>query len=238
MGVCFLQPNNPKFTDDMFKSCLQKAPEKSIIVLEDIDALFNNRHSMNRSCPLTFTGLLNGLDGIGNAVGQLFVLSTNHLERLDPALIRSGRVDRKFEFSYCTDEALQLMFQRFYPETKLADDFVKAVRAKTSAVTAADLQQAFIANMENSDKELLEYMDTEFDLGARKADEEAFEELDKKLQFQWSQDLKPRVESPRHARSVFLLVDRHIHYHCSLIYLCQGVFSRLAGLIYSLQHVS
>merc|ERR1712156_36673 len=41
-NVCFLQPNNPKFTDDMFKSCLQKAPEKSIIVL----------------------------DGIGNAVGQ------------------------------------------------------------------------------------------------------------------------------------------------------------------------
>merc|ERR1719361_2864175 len=286
MNVCFLHPNDPRFTDDTFKTCLQDAPENSIIVLEDIDALFNDRNSMNKSCPLTFTGLLNGLDGIGNAVGQLFVLSTNHLERLDPALIRSGRVDRKFEFSYCTDESLQLMFQRFYPDTKLADDFVAAVRAKTSAVTAADLQQAFIANMENSDKELLEYMDSEFDLGARKADEEAFEELDKKLQrerkllelkktterrgraesvgggsqsrggegvgnhsdshqngrkkrrFQWSQDPKPRVESPRHARSVFLLVDRHIHYHCSLIYLCQGVFSRLAGLIYSLQHVS
>merc|ERR1719216_98556 len=60
----------------------------------------------------------------------------------------------------------------------------------------------------------------------------------KKRRFQWSQDLKPRVENPRHARSVFLLVDRHIHYHCSLLYLCQGVFSRLAGLIYSLHHVS
>jgi len=180
--VCFLQPNNAKFTDDMFKTCLQKAPEKSIIVLEDIDALFNNRHSMNRSCPLTFTGLLNGLDGIGNAVGQIFVVSTNHLERLDPALIRSGRVDRKFEFSYCTDEVLQLMFERFYPETKLGEDFVAAVRAKTSAVTAADLQQAFIANMNKSDKQLLEYVETDFDLGARKADEIAFQELDKKLQ--------------------------------------------------------
>merc|ERR550534_1316392 len=136
---------------------------------------------MNRSCPLTFTGLLNGLDGIGNAVGQIFVLSTNHLERLDPALIRSGRVDRKFEFSYCTDEALQLMFQRFYPKTKLAEEFVMAVRKKTDAVTAADLQQAFIANMHNSDKEMLEYMETEFDLGARKAEEESFAEIDRKL---------------------------------------------------------
>jgi len=177
--VCFLQPNNPKFTDDMFKSCLQKAPEKSIIVLEDIDALFNNRHSMNRSCPLTFTGLLNGLDGIGNAVGQLFVLSTNHLERLDPALIRSGRVDRKFEFGFCSDEALQLMFQRFYPDTTLGDEFVAATRAKADQVTAADLQQAFIHCMNNSDKELIEYMETQFELGAR--NDEEFAELDRKI---------------------------------------------------------
>lgn len=179
--VCFLQPNDPKFTDDVFKSCLQSAPEKSIIVLEDIDALFNNRHSMNRTCPLTFTGLLNGLDGIGNAIGQLFVLSTNHLERLDPALIRSGRVDRKFEFSYCTDEALQLMLSRFYPETTLGDEFVAAIRAKTDAVTAADLQQAFIANMNNSDKQLVEYMENEFDLGSRSEEDKVFEELDQKL---------------------------------------------------------
>lgn len=73
------------------------------------------------------------------------------------------------------------MFQRFYPKTKLAEEFVMAVRKKTDAVTAADLQQAFIANMHNSDKEMLEYMETEFDLGARKADEESFAEIDRKL---------------------------------------------------------
>jgi len=178
--VCFLQPNDPRFTDDTFKTCLQETPENSIIVLEDIDALFNNRDSMNQSCPLTFTGLLNGLDGIGNALGQLFILTTNHLERLDPALIRSGRVDRKFEFSYCTDEALQLMFQRFYPETNLAEEFAAAVRSKTHAITAADLQQAFIANMRNSDKQCIEYIDA-FDFGARKREAEAFEEVDKRL---------------------------------------------------------
>lgn len=179
--VCFLQPNDPSFTDDMFKTCLQDAPDNSIIVLEDIDALFNSRQSMNRSCPLTFTGLLNGLDGIGNAIGQLFVLSTNHLERLDPALIRSGRVDRKFEFSYCTHEALQLMFQKFYPETKVAEDFAEVVRAKTHAITAADLQQAFIANMYNTDVQMVEYMEQKFDLNRQKEEEQAFIELDLKL---------------------------------------------------------
>lgn len=181
-NVCFLQPNDPRFTDDTFKTCLQDAPENSIIVLEDIDALFNDRNSMNKSCPLTFTGLLNGLDGIGNAVGQLFVLSTNHLERLDPALIRSGRVDRKFEFSYCTEEALQLMFKRFYPDTKVADEFALAVRAKTHKITAADLQQDFIANMYNTDVQMVEYMKSNFDPNGQKKREEELRELDRKLQ--------------------------------------------------------
>lgn len=199
--VCFLQPNNPKFTDDMFKSCLQKAPEKSIIVLEDIDALFNNRHSMNRSCPLTFTGLLNGLDGIGNAVGQIFVLSTNHLERLDPALIRSGRVDRKFEFGFATDEALQLMFQRFYPDTNLSEEFVAATRSKADQVTAADLQQAFIANMNKSDKELIEYMETQFELGAR--NDETFADIDRKIARERKlQELKKQAEEAEEMKAL------------------------------------
>jgi len=180
-NVCFLQPNDPRFTDDTFKTCLQETPDNSIIVLEDIDALFNDRNSMNKSCPLTFTGLLNGLDGIGNALGQLFVLSTNHLERLDPALIRSGRVDRKFEFSYCTDEALQLMFKRFYPDTKVAEDFAAAVRAKTHEITAADLQQAFIANIYNTDVEMVDYMERKFDPNGQKAEDQVFLQLDKKL---------------------------------------------------------
>lgn len=183
--VCFLQPNDPRFTDDVFKTCLQEAPDNSIIVLEDIDALFTSRTSMNRSCPLTFTGLLNGLDGIGNAIGQLFVLSTNHLERLDPALIRSGRVDRKFEFGYCTHEALQLMFKKFYPGSSVAQDFADVVRAKTDAITAADLQQAFIANMYNTDVQCVEYMKQKFDLNKQKQlekeEEEAFKELDRRL---------------------------------------------------------
>merc|ERR1719326_2517328 len=195
-NVCFLQPNDPRFTDDAFKTCLQKAPDNSIIVLEDIDALFNNRNSMNKSCPLTFTGLLNGLDGIGNAVGQLFVLSTNHLERLDPALIRSGRVDRKFEFGFCSDEALQLMFQRFYPDTTLGDEFVAATRAKADQVTAADLQQAFIHCMNNSDKELIEYMETQFELGAR--NDEEFAELDRKIKRERKlQELKKQAEEKK-----------------------------------------
>jgi chaperone BCS1 len=59
-NICFLQPANKDMTDENMQRCMQKAPENSIIVLEDIDALFDqDRNSKTGSCPLTFSGLLN-----------------------------------------------------------------------------------------------------------------------------------------------------------------------------------
>lgn len=43
---------------------------------------------------LNLAGLLNVLDGVVDTPGRLLVLSTNHPEMLDPALIRPGRINR------------------------------------------------------------------------------------------------------------------------------------------------
>ncbi len=42
---------------------------------------------------MTFSGLLNVLDGVAASEDRLVFMTTNHIERLDPALIRPGRVD-------------------------------------------------------------------------------------------------------------------------------------------------
>ncbi len=47
---------------------------------------------------ITFSGLLNAIDGIASQEGRLFVMTTNYYDRLDPALIRPGRVDRVIYF--------------------------------------------------------------------------------------------------------------------------------------------
>merc|ERR1711994_559013 len=49
------------------------------------------------------------------------------------------------------------------------------------SITAADLQQAFIATMRQSDKQCIEYIENEFDQGSRQKEARAFEELDKRL---------------------------------------------------------
>jgi chaperone BCS1 len=49
---------------------------------------------------VSLSALLNVLDGVGSQEGRVLIMTTNHAERLDAALIRLGRVDMKLELGY------------------------------------------------------------------------------------------------------------------------------------------
>ena len=63
---------------------------------------------------VTLSGLLNALDGVSSRDGRVLFLTTNHPERLDPALIRPGRVDRKVELGLATPDQARRLFLWFY----------------------------------------------------------------------------------------------------------------------------
>lgn len=64
---------------------------------------------------VTFSGLLNALDGVASSTSQrILFLTTNHIERLDPALIRPGRVDLKELIDDATPHQVAELFRRFY----------------------------------------------------------------------------------------------------------------------------
>jgi mitochondrial chaperone BCS1 len=60
------------------------------------------------------------LDGVGAVEGSIAILTTNHRDRLDPALIRPGRCDREFELGYLTVASCARMFDRFFADPVLA----------------------------------------------------------------------------------------------------------------------
>ena len=64
---------------------------------------------------VTFSGLLNCLDGVVSTEERLVFMTTNYLERLDSALIRPGRVDVKQIIDYASPSQLYQMYMRFYP---------------------------------------------------------------------------------------------------------------------------
>ncbi|KAF5346178.1 hypothetical protein D9758_009975 [Tetrapyrgos nigripes] len=130
------------FVDDSYlQSAASSIPKNSIFLIEDIDCAFPSREerdnqpngyipgmppmdppwmlaSGSRRSSVTLSGLLNVLDGVGSEEGKLFFATTNYVDRLDPALLRPGRIDRKVEYSLATKDQATSLFAQFYPEAQ------------------------------------------------------------------------------------------------------------------------
>ncbi len=63
---------------------------------------------------ISLSGLLNAIDGVASHEGRVLVMTTNHPEKLDEALIRPGRVDMVVEFTMATKSQIQELFVRMY----------------------------------------------------------------------------------------------------------------------------
>lgn len=110
---------------------------RSIIVIEDIDcsldlagkrsaskdrsskeegnvAPFRGAEEKNES-KVTLSGLLNFIDGLWSACGgeRIIVFTTNHIGKLDPALIRRGRMDMQVELFYCSFEGFKVLAKNY-----------------------------------------------------------------------------------------------------------------------------
>ncbi|KAJ8501747.1 hypothetical protein ONZ45_g12027 [Pleurotus djamor] len=74
-----------------------------------------DKDRLNDVNTLSLSGLLNALDGVAASEGRLLFATTNHLERLDPALRRPGRMDVWVEFKYATRSQAESLFRNFFP---------------------------------------------------------------------------------------------------------------------------
>lgn len=70
---------------------------------------------MHACMQLTLSGLLNFIDGLWSSCGdeRIIVFTTNHKERLDPALLRPGRMDMHIHMSYCTPSGFRLLASNY-----------------------------------------------------------------------------------------------------------------------------
>lgn len=116
LNVYVLNISGKGMTDERLADLLCDVPPHSVVLLEDIDATFDKREKDKDDLSgVTFSGLLNVLDGVASKDGRLLFMTTNHPERLDPALTRPGRVDMTLEFSFATVDQLHRLYQRFHP---------------------------------------------------------------------------------------------------------------------------
>nr|CAX69991.1 proteasome (prosome, macropain) 26S subunit, ATPase, 3 [Schistosoma japonicum] len=102
-----------KLFRDAFQLAKEKAP--AIIFIDELDAIgtkrFNSEKAGDREVQRTMLELLNQLDGFQPNHDIKVIAATNRVDILDPALLRSGRVDRKIEFPAPNEEARARIMQ-------------------------------------------------------------------------------------------------------------------------------
>lgn len=109
----------PKVDDSVFMTAVSHLPNNAILLLEDVDALFVDRKANDSNKSLvSFSGILNVLDGMARKDGLITFLTTNYKNRLDRALIRPGRVDFCMQFDKANKEQVEMMYIKFLPEEK------------------------------------------------------------------------------------------------------------------------
>jgi hypothetical protein len=110
---------------------------RSILLIEDVDTLHSATSRDDDAEHVSMSGLLNSLDGIATPAGLVKVLSTNDVDRLDPALIRKGRIDRIERIDYLdqdqAERLVEMILRRWIelptvPERLTAADVLEAAK--------------------------------------------------------------------------------------------------------------
>lgn len=162
-------------TNSHLRRLLVSTTPKSVVVVEDIDCSLdlsdrrkngsgsidddNSNAQLAMMSPaaaamatigwesISLSGVLNFVDGLwSSCVGErLMIFTTNHPERLDPALLRPGRMDRKIELGYCTPAALRVLAKNYLgvgedTDNEDPDTAVNGLMAQAEGLLAADVR--------------------------------------------------------------------------------------------------
>lgn len=110
----YIMTFDPKMADsDLLRAVSIIDGKKSILLYEDVDCIFQDRTTNMNNSNITFSGLLNALDGVSKAKGLISIITSNYIKQLDPALLRPGRIDMMIRFDTISKEQIIGMMELF-----------------------------------------------------------------------------------------------------------------------------
>ena len=137
-----------------------------VVLFEDFDNVFHLRENIVKNSSLTFDTILNCIDGVASLEGVILIITTNHINQIDPALgviqkdakisSRPGRIDYILELGAMEEEQRIRMVNRILTDTP-EEEKLKIVH-NSDGYTPAQLQAVCIerALLEKSQKEAKE----------------------------------------------------------------------------------
>ena len=149
------------------ESAMSTLSDKCIVVIEDIDSNFLTHSRENKNgdtdennflkeiSSVSLSEILNSLDGMFSAHGRILIATTNHIENLDAALIRPGRIDLKIEIGFVNNEILESFIKNFYKDSNLDFSIINNINIKPN-ISVAMLQNMVLQG--NSEKEIIDFV--------------------------------------------------------------------------------
>lgn len=139
-------------------SAISSLPNNVLLVIEDIDTnsvthtrkgdnKFEKPFNLDELNDLSLSTILNSLDGFFSSHGRILIATTNHIKKLDPALIRAGRIDLKVEVGYVNKEILKQFIDNFFPNNNYD---LKSLNIKEN-ITVAELQNMALEDFKIED---------------------------------------------------------------------------------------
>lgn len=135
LKIYVLSLASKSLTEEGLAGLFEGLPRTCVVLLEDVDTVgiarvqkteettsegsetaSKKEESDNSKKGISFSGLLNAIDGVASHEGRILILTTNHPEKLDPALIRPGRVDMKIHFTLAGKDAIGGLFERMFED--------------------------------------------------------------------------------------------------------------------------
>ena len=154
----YVIPISKELTDYMLMDAIaylddkdEEEDKKRIIVIEDIDSIFTDRKKGDDiHNQLSLQALLNCFDGFSCVEGTLLFITANKPEVLDYAMIRSCRIDHKYELGYADKYQTKCIFDMVLPSQKEKfNQFYKLIESKE--YTTAMLQEFLFFNRKCED---------------------------------------------------------------------------------------
>jgi len=148
LDVYCLSLAEPSITEEDLIELFDELPDRCLVLLEDIDsagltatrdAVHPNRKQLaqqqqesnhddtdglkmnNMGGHISLSGLLNVIDGVASQEGRLLIMTTNHVDALDKALLRPGRVDVRIHFDMATSAHAENMFLQAFTSSGTSD---------------------------------------------------------------------------------------------------------------------
>ena len=97
---------------------------------------------MSKYDKLDLSGLLNVLDGVVDCPNRILIMTTNHPEKLDPALIRPGRIDKIIYLGYLQAPEAKEMVEHYFKKSLTNAEWNRLEAALGSPPGMADFTPA------------------------------------------------------------------------------------------------